>query len=78
MLFASSSAKFLPNCFFFLEKRHFVSHRLQSEGINCDEERYLLCFWVGRFECEMGWIDGDGNEIDDVPSQDDDEEEEDF
>jgi len=26
----------------------------------------------------MGWIDGDGNEIDDVPSQDDDEEEEDF
>jgi len=26
----------------------------------------------------MGWIDEDGNEIDDVPSQDDDEEEDDF
>ena len=32
---------------FLTRKRHFVSHRLQSEGINCDEEHYLLCFWVG-------------------------------
>jgi len=30
------------------------------------------------FECEMGWIDEDGNEIDDVPSQDEDEEDDDF
>jgi hypothetical protein len=29
------------------------------------------------FECEMGWIDEGGNEIDDVPSQDD-EEDDDF
>ena len=44
MLFASSSAKFLPNCFFFLEKRHFVSHRLQSEGINYGIESKLRFF----------------------------------
>ena len=41
VLFATSRAKFLPNCFFFLEKRHFVSHSLQSEGINCDIESKL-------------------------------------
>ena len=39
----------------------------------------IFCaFWWGRFECEMCWIDEDGNEIDDVPSQDDDDEDDDF
>jgi len=32
-------------------------------------------FLCGIFECALGWIDEDGNEIDDdVPSQDDDDE----
>lgn len=39
----------------------------------------IFCaFGWGRFECEMGWIDEDGNEIEDAPSQDDDEEDDDF
>lgn len=34
----------------------------------------IFCaFEWGMFDCELGWIDEEGNDLEDVPSKDDDE-----